>query len=102
MEREALKVHRLTDEDFQKSLTGIRKGEIPGNFADVVAHVKGTIKELMEFAEAITECALRLHNSNSVLRDILDKADVHYENTPDGPRKITGGDNDKRNYDQQS
>ena len=84
-------VHHMTDEDFKKSLAKIQKGKIPDNFPDVVAHVQGTIHELMEFATAITECALRLHNDNTVLRDILAKADVRYENTPDGPRKIIGG-----------
>ena len=81
-------IHRLTDKDFQAALAQLHRGEIPQNFSDVVAHVQGTIKELMEFASAITECALRLHNSNEVLRDILAKADVRYEYTPDGPRKI--------------
>ena len=81
-------VHHMTDADFKAALKLIQKGRIPDNFSDVVAHVKGTIYELMEFATAITECALRLNNDNSVLRDILAKANVRYENTPDGPRKI--------------
>lgn len=81
-------VHHMTDENFKAALKTIEKGNIPDNFPDVVAHVQGTIHEFMEFATAITECALRLHNDNSVLRDILAKADVRYENTPDGPRKI--------------
>ena len=81
----------MTDENFQAALKQLHKGEIPKNFSDVVAHVQGTIKELMEYASAMTECALRLNNDRSVLRDILAKADVRYENTPDGPRKIIGG-----------
>ena len=81
----------MTDENFKAALKEIQKGKIPGNFSDVVAHVQGTIHELMEFAGAITECALRLNNDNAILRDILAKADVRYENGPDGPRKIIGG-----------
>ena len=89
MERDKSRVvHRMTDENFRATLAKIQKGEIPDNFPDVVAHVKGTIKELMEFAGAITECALRLNNDNAILRDILEKANVRYEYTPDGPRKI--------------
>lgn len=84
-------VHHMTDENFKAALKIIQKGEIPGNFPDVVAHVQGTIHELMEFAMAITECALRLNNSNEVLRDILEKAGVKYRNGPDGPKKIIGG-----------
>ena len=51
----------MTDEKFKAALKIIQKGEIPGSFPDVVAHVQGTIHELMEFATAITECALRLN-----------------------------------------
>ncbi len=93
MERNATNVvHHMTDTEFKAALKLIQKGNIPDNFSDVVAHVKGTICELMEFATAITECALRLSNDNEVLRDILRKADVRYENTPDGPRKIIKGE----------
>ena len=81
-------IQRISDKDFQAALKLLHKGKIPPNFPEVVAHVQGTIKELMEFASAITECALRLNNDNTVLRDILEKADVRYEYTPDGPRKI--------------
>ena len=81
----------MTDENFKAALKEIQKGKIPDNFSDVVAHVQGTIHELMEFATAITECALRLHNNNIVLRDILEKANVTYRNGPDGPEKIMGG-----------
>lgn len=89
-------VHRMTDETFRAALAKIQKGKIPDNFPDVVAHVKGTIHELMEFAGAITECALRLNNDNAVLRDILEKADVRYEYTPDGPRRISDNQEDEK------
>ena len=36
----------------------------------VAAHISNTTKELMEYSEAITECALRLNNNNKVLRDM--------------------------------
>ena len=81
----------MTDENFKAALKIIQNGQIPDNFSDVLAHVRGTIHELLEFATAITECALRLNNENSVLRDILAKADVTYRNGPDGPEKIMGG-----------
>lgn len=93
MERStAYVVHRITDAEFKAALKLIQKGTIPDNFSDVVAHIKGTIHELMEFATAITECALRLNTDNEVLRDILRKADVRYDNAPDGPRKIIKGE----------
>lgn len=65
----------------------LRKGVIPANFSDVVAHVQGTVHELLEYAAAITECAIRQNNTVCVLQDILEKADVRYEMTQDGPVK---------------
>ncbi len=88
MDRQTVIVHRITDAVFQEALAQLHEGRIPSNFSDVVAHIHGTVKELMDYANAVTECALRLNNSNEVLRDILAKANVRYENTPDGPRKI--------------
>ena len=80
--------HRLTDAEFQAALCQLHRGRIPENFYDVAKHVNGTIKELSEFAVAITECALRQNTTICVLQDILEKADVRYQNTPDGPVKI--------------
>ena len=88
MEREHKQIHRLTDKQFQASLALLHKGVMPDNFSDVVAHVQGTVHELLEYASAITECALRQNTAICVLQDILDKADVRYEMTPDGPAKF--------------
>ena len=88
MVREAQSVHRLTDGDFQAALKLLKRGKLPPDMLSVAAHVRGTVKELIEYTEAVTECAVRLDNQNGVLRDILDKAGVRYENTPEGPRKI--------------
>lgn len=70
----------------------LKSGRIPENFSLVVFYTKDALKELLELTGALAECALRLNNSNIVLRDILEKADVRYENTPDGPRKILNGE----------
>lgn len=85
MARETYKVHRLTDREFQMALAQLHLGHIPENMREVYAHVQGTIKELLEYNAAITECAVRLNNNNSVLEDILDKSGVKYEKGPDGP-----------------
>lgn len=82
----------LTGEQFQTAIETLRSGRIPGNFSLVVCYTKDALKELLELFGAVTECAFRLNNSNIVLRDILDKAGVRYENTPDGPRKIINGE----------
>jgi hypothetical protein len=81
-------VRRLTDREFQFALSQLHMGHIPENMSSVLCHIRGTIKELLEYSIAITECAVRLENNYTVLKDILDKAGVVYENTPDGPRKI--------------
>lgn len=88
MVREAQSVHRLTDNDFQAALKQLKRGKLPRDMLSVAAHVRGTVKDLIEYTEAVTECAVRLNNKNEVLEDILEKAGVRYENTPDGPRKI--------------
>ena len=95
MAREAYKVHRLTDREFQMALAQLHLGHIPENMREVYAHVQGTIKELLEYNAAITECAYRLNNNYSVLEDILEKAGVRYEKTPDGPRKIINEEEQK-------
>lgn len=94
MNRKARTVNRLTDEEFQAALCQLHLGKIPENFSDVAKHVNGTVKELSEFAVAITECAIRQNTTICVLQDILDKSDVRYRNTPDGPMKIINGQED--------
>lgn len=83
--RQTQTVYRLTDSDFQAALKLLRSGRLPGNMISVAAHVRGTVKELVEYTETITECAVRLNNNNSVLADILEKSGVKYEKGPDGP-----------------
>lgn len=87
MERERKQIHRLNETQFQAALTKLHEGKLPSNFSDVVAHVHGTTRELLMYASAITECALRQNTAICVLQDILEKADVRYEMTPDGPVK---------------
>lgn len=88
MEREPRQIHRLNETQFQTALKQLHDGKLPKNFSDVVAHVQGTTRELLLYATAITECALRQNTAICVLQDILEKADVRYEMTPDGPAKF--------------
>lgn len=87
MEREQRKIHRINEDQFQAALKQLHEGKLPSNFSDVVAHVHGTTRELLMYASAITECALRQNTAICVLQDILEKADVRYAMTPDGPVK---------------
>ena len=85
MSREAKAFYRLTDKEFQLALAQLHLGHIPENMTSVFCHIRGTVKELMEYTIAITECAIRLNNDLEVMRDILDKSGVKYEKGPDGP-----------------
>jgi hypothetical protein len=55
---------------FEEALATLQGGKIPINMPDVAAHIKGTVKELYEYAEAVTECCFRLNNDNKVLREL--------------------------------
>ena len=55
---------------FLDALTTLRSGKIPTTMPFVAAYISNTTKELMEYTHAITECAIRLQNSNKVLRDM--------------------------------
>lgn len=94
MNRKARTANKLTDAEFQAALCQLHLGKIPENFSDVEKHVNGTVKELSEFAVAITECLIRQNTTICILQNILDKADVRYEMTQDGPMKIIKGQED--------
>ena len=81
----------MTSEDFQKGITALKSGKVPDCFSDMIAYFKWVLPEWMAFTDAAIECIQRLNNDNAILRDILAKADVRYENGPNGPRKIIGG-----------
>ena len=60
----------MDEKRFNEAMELLHKGEIPINMPDVAAYVRGTIKELMMYAEAVTECCFRLNNSNKILREL--------------------------------
>lgn len=79
------KHQRMTDREFKIALAQLHLGHIPKNMTEVCAHIRGTVKELMEYTVAITECAIRLNANLEVMSDILEKSGVKYEKGPDGP-----------------
>ena len=60
----------MDEKRFNEAMELLHSGEIPANMPDVAAYVRGTIKELMMYAEAVTECCFRLNNSNKLLRQL--------------------------------
>lgn len=48
-----------TAEDFKKALAILRTGHIPDGMSDLTAYINHTTKELVDYALAVTECAVR-------------------------------------------
>ena len=48
-----------TREDFEKALAVLRKGQIPDGMSELTAYINHTTKELVDYALAVTECAVR-------------------------------------------
>lgn len=56
--------------DFEKAINELHLGHVPDNMPAVASYIRGTSKELSEYASAITECVFRLQTTNSILRDM--------------------------------
>ena len=56
---------------FEDGLETLRSGHIPANMSNIVCHIKDTTKELMEYAEAMTECALRQDKQIKLQQSII-------------------------------
>lgn len=63
--------HELSRSAFEDGLNTLRSGHIPANMSNIVCHIKDTTKELMEYAEAMTECALRQHKQIELQQSII-------------------------------
>lgn len=71
MEATQKEIKELSRKAFTDGLETLRKGKIPGNMSSIVCHIKGTTKELMEYAEALSECVFRQNNQIKLLEDII-------------------------------
>ena len=63
--------YELSRSAFEDGLNTIRSGHIPANMSNIVCHIKDTTKELMEYAEAMTECALRQDRQIKLQQSII-------------------------------
>lgn len=64
--------HELSRSAFEDGLNTLRSGHIPANMSNIVCHIKDTTKELMEYAEALTECALRQDKQIKLQKEIIE------------------------------
>ena len=63
-----------TPDDFEEALDMLRAGKIPDNMDDLKAYINHTTRELVTYAQAVTECAFRQKTEIQTLREALGKA----------------------------
>ena len=63
---------------FEEAMGELRKGKIPTTMPFVAAYIRNTTRELTAYAQAMTECAYRLNNSNKVLREMATALQAAY------------------------
>ena len=61
-------------EDFEKAITSLRNGKIPDGMDELKAYINHTTRELVTYAQAVTECAVRQNTEIQTLREALGKA----------------------------
>lgn len=61
-------------EDFEKAIESLWNGKIPDSMDDLKAYINHTTKELVTYAQAVTECAVRQNTEIQTLREALGKA----------------------------
>lgn len=57
---------------FEDGLETLRSGHIPGNMEIMQSHVNDTVKELIEFMKAVTECAIRQNAQIKLQKEIIE------------------------------
>lgn len=63
-----------TPEDFETAIASLRNGKIPDSMDDLKAYINHTTRELVDYARAVTECAIRQNTEIQTLREALGKA----------------------------
>lgn len=61
-------------EDFDAAIASLRNGKIPDSMDDLKAYINHTTRELVDYARAVTECAIRQNTEIQTLREALGKA----------------------------
>lgn len=60
--------------DFDKAIASLRNGKIPDSMDDLKSYINHTTMELVTYAKAVTECAVRQNTEIQALREALGKA----------------------------
>ena len=61
-------------EDFEAAIASLRNGKIPDGMDELKAYINHTTRELVTYAQAVTECAVRQNTEIQTLREALGKA----------------------------
>lgn len=61
-------------EDFEAAIASLRNGKIPDGMDELKAYINHTTRELVIYARAVTECAVRQNTEIQTLREALGKA----------------------------
>lgn len=67
-----LSAKELSRAAFEDGLNTLRSGHIPGNMEIMQSHVNDTVKELIGFMKAVTECALRQNAQIELMQSIIE------------------------------
>lgn len=67
-----LSAKELSRAAFEDGLETLRSGHIPGNMDIIKNHINDTTKELIEYTQALTECALRQNAQIELMQSIID------------------------------
>lgn len=69
---EKIDAKELSRAAFEDGLETLRSGHIPGNMDNIKTHINDTTKELIEYVQALTECAIRQNAQIELLQSIID------------------------------
>lgn len=64
----------FSPEDFESAIASIRNGKIPDCMDELKAYINHTTRELVTYAQAVTECAVRQKTQIQTLREAIGKA----------------------------
>jgi len=62
----------LSKKAFQSGIERLRQGYIPENLSNIICRMRCHTTELIEYAEAMTECALRQSAQIQVYKEVIE------------------------------
>lgn len=66
--------HRFGKKRFAACIAELKSGHLPKDMSQLVEYIEDTTKEFVEFATAVTECAIRQGTQIEMYKNALGKA----------------------------